>query len=123
MESDRLADAVEVVYAKPDVQRVVTLALTDGLTAGEAVRRSGLLEEFPEIGESELVLGLFGEHIAPERRLAAGDRVEICRPLQRDPREMRWELTARGEVMGGVRQPHDESPPGDDDGPPGGERG
>ncbi len=40
---------VEVVYALPDRQRVVTLALPEaGLTAQAAVERSGLLDEFPE---------------------------------------------------------------------------
>jgi hypothetical protein len=33
--------------------------------------------------------------------LAAGDRVEICRPLRADPRQMRRDLVAEGRVMGG----------------------
>jgi len=87
--------AVEVVYALPDEQRIVSVALTPGLTAGEAVRRSGLLEAYPEI-ERPLVLGLFGEPIGEDRPLAAGDRVEISRPLARDPRDLRRERVAQG---------------------------
>jgi len=34
--------AVEVVYARPDRQRVVRVPLRDGLTAQEAVQASGL---------------------------------------------------------------------------------
>jgi len=100
MTSERERESVEVVYATPDVQRTASVPRSEGLTAGEAVRRSGLLEEFPEIAERALVLGLFGERVEPERVLAAGDRVEICRPLLRDPRALRRELSARGQVMG-----------------------
>jgi uncharacterized protein len=85
---------VEVVYATPDVQRIVRLPLTPGLTAVQAVRASGLLEEFGEIGSRPLVLGLFGERVSPDRRLATGDRIEICRPLERDPRDRRRDLAS-----------------------------
>jgi len=90
---------VEVVYALPEEQHIVEVALTPGLTAGEAVRRSGLLEAYPEI-ERPLVLGLFGEPIGEDRPLAAGDRVEITRPLTRDPRDSRRQRVARGGVVG-----------------------
>ncbi|MFO7285510.1 MAG: RnfH family protein [Gammaproteobacteria bacterium] len=90
---------VEVVYALPDEQHIVEVGLTPGMTAGEAVRRSGLLEAYPEI-ERPLVLGLFGEPIGEERPLVAGDRVEITRPLTRDPRDLRRERVARGGAAG-----------------------
>jgi putative ubiquitin-RnfH superfamily antitoxin RatB of RatAB toxin-antitoxin module len=93
-------DAVEVVYALPDEQRIVTVPLEPGLTAAQAVERSGLAEEFPEIRARELVLGLYGHAIEPSRVLAPNDRVQICRPLERDPRELRRELLKHGLVMG-----------------------
>jgi putative ubiquitin-RnfH superfamily antitoxin RatB of RatAB toxin-antitoxin module len=80
---------VEVVYALADVQRIVPVPFSPGLTAGEAVRRSGLASEFPAIGRERLVLGIFGARVPAERALRPGDRVEICRPLQRDPRDRR----------------------------------
>ena len=82
---------VEVVYATPDVQRVVRVELVPGLTAVRAVRASGLLDEFPEISTRPLVLGLFGERVSEQRELERGDRIEICRPLTRDPRDRRRE--------------------------------
>ncbi|HEX7079563.1 MAG TPA: RnfH family protein [Gammaproteobacteria bacterium] len=100
MPSEPEADCVEVVYATPAVQRIVTLPRSPGLTAVEAVRRSGLLEEFPEIRDRPLVLGVFGEPVDLDRPLRGGDRVEICRPLRRDPRALRRELSSRGQVMG-----------------------
>jgi uncharacterized protein len=83
---------VEVVYATPEVQRAVRVALTSGLTARRAVEVSGLLDEFPEILTRPLVLGLFGARVSGGRVLQDGDRIEICRPLERDPRDRRRDL-------------------------------
>jgi putative ubiquitin-RnfH superfamily antitoxin RatB of RatAB toxin-antitoxin module len=94
------AATVEVVYATPDEQRIVTLEHRPGLTARAAVDASGLVEAFPEIAERPLVLGLYAQPIDPDRLLSPGDRVEICRPLLRDPRTLRRELLKHGLVMG-----------------------
>lgn len=96
----RPSDAVEVVYARPEQQSVVRVPFRDGLTALEAVRASGLLDQFPAIAAEPLVLGSFGREIAPSQALSPGDRVEISRPLVRDPRDLRRELLKHGLVMG-----------------------
>jgi uncharacterized protein len=83
---------VEVVYATPDDQRIVRVPFTPGLTAEEAARRSGLVDAIPQVGAAPLVLGVFGVRVAERHPLAPGDRVEICRPLLRDPRDRRREL-------------------------------
>ena len=70
------------------------------LTAIDAVEQSGLRAEFPEIDLQPLVLGVFGEAVEPGFLLTPGARVEICRPLQQDPRDMRWELAQQGGSMG-----------------------
>ncbi len=93
-------ETVEVVYATPETQRVVAVPFTPGLTAGQAVENAGLIDEYPEIQASALVLGVFGERVEQDRELVPGERVEICRPLQQDPREMRSSLAASGAVMG-----------------------
>jgi uncharacterized protein len=87
---------VEVVYALPDRQRVVTLAIPEtGLTAQAAVERSGLLDEFPSLRDRPLVLGIYGTVCPPDRPLRDRDRVEIYRPLQVDPRAQRRERAAQ----------------------------
>jgi uncharacterized protein len=96
---------VEVVYATANDQRIIHVEHSSGLTAVEAVRRSGMLLEIPPIESSQLVLGIFGEQVAPDKSLAPGDRVEICRPLQQDPRDMRSGLAAAGKSMGRTRKP------------------
>lgn len=84
------APRVEVAYALPEQQAVITLALPDaGLTALQAVERSGLLERFPDLRERPLVLGVYGVACAHDRPLRDRDRVEIYRPLKVDPRVQR----------------------------------
>jgi uncharacterized protein len=92
---------VEVAYALPERQRVVLLPLpASGLTAGEAVQRSGLLEEFPEIARQPFALGIYGEVCDQSRLLRAGDRVEIYRPLRNDPKALRRERAAKSPRKG-----------------------
>ena len=96
---------VEVVYALPDRQRVVCLDLPAcGMSAGEAVKRSGLLEEFPAIRDSELVIGIFGAVCDPARALRDGERVEIYRALRHDPRALRRERAAAAPRKGRQRR-------------------
>ncbi len=81
--------AVEVVYALPQRQRIVQVALREGMTAREAVTASGLAAEFPELERRPLLLGIFGRRVDGAQPLRAGDRVEIYRPLKSDPRDAR----------------------------------
>jgi len=91
------ADArIEVVFARPERQRIVELPLGEGMTARQAVEASGLVAEFPEIAGCPLVLGVFGRRVEPEHVLADGDRVEIYRPLPDDPKERRRRRAAVG---------------------------
>ena len=99
-EQARGGDFVTVIYALPESQHIVEVNCTVGLTAGGAVERSGLVTRFHEIRDRPLVLGLFGRRIGPQTPVRPGDRVEICRPLLRDPRELRRYMTAQGRVIG-----------------------
>lgn len=64
------------------------------MSAEQAVRASGLLEEFPELAGQALALGVFGRTVDGRHVLRAGDRVEIYRPLKIDPREARRRAAA-----------------------------
>ncbi len=85
----------EVAYALADRQHVVRVLLPEGATAGDALRASGLLDKFPQIDPAAAVLGVFGQPVAADHRLRAGDRVEIYRPLNADPRVARRERSRR----------------------------
>lgn len=80
---------IEVSYATPQKQAVVQLRLPPGSTLRQAVERSGLLREFPEISLETCKLGVFGRPRKAEDPLQAGDRVEIYRPLIADPKQAR----------------------------------
>ena len=102
-------DTVVVVYALAESQHSVEIPFAPGMTAADAIERSGLTATFAEISERPLVLGLFGRRIEPQRLIGAGDRIEICRPLSRDPRELRRYMTEQGMVIGqrGIAVPPD----------------
>lgn len=87
---------VEVAYARPDDQRLIALEVSPGTTAADAVRASGLPELFPETDPTSAPLGIFSQPCKPEHVLRAGDRVEIYRPLQVDPKEARRLRARRG---------------------------
>jgi hypothetical protein len=91
---------VEVAYALPGRQRVVSVAFVEGMKAQDAVAASGLVRECPELAGRRLHLGIFGRVVDGGRPLVAGDRVEIYRPLVADPRETRRRLAAQGRTMG-----------------------
>lgn len=80
---------VEVVYARPDVQALERVELAPGATVEAAIRRSGLLERFPEIDLVRNGVGVYGRRARLEDRVEDGDRVEIYRPLAADPKEAR----------------------------------
>ncbi|MGE5625336.1 MAG: RnfH family protein [Bacillota bacterium] len=80
---------IEVACATPQRQRVVALAVPRGCTVGEAVLRSGVLREFPELDPEQCKMGVFGSPRKPEDLVEPGDRVEIHRPLIADPKQAR----------------------------------
>lgn len=81
--------SVSVAFALPERQEVVALEVEPGTSVAEAVRRSGLQERFPEWDLGGLPVGVHGEEVPGGRLVEHGDRVEIYRPLQMDPREAR----------------------------------
>lgn len=89
---------LEVAYARPERQLIVKLTLPAGTTAREAVLQSGIANEFPDIDLGQLQLGVFGKAVPPEHVLRDRDRVEIYRPLQADPKEVRRRRAEAGKT-------------------------
>jgi putative ubiquitin-RnfH superfamily antitoxin RatB of RatAB toxin-antitoxin module len=90
---------VEVAYARPDEQVILALQVPDGSTVEDAIRRSGVLERFPEIDLATNKVGVFGKVGKLDQELSPGDRVEIYRPLIADPKEARKQRAAEGRAM------------------------
>lgn len=80
---------IEVVYALPDAQQVVTLQCTPPITVEQAIRQSGILDAHPEIELEDDMVGVFGHRCALNQLLEHEDRVEIYRPLYMSPTEAR----------------------------------
>jgi putative ubiquitin-RnfH superfamily antitoxin RatB of RatAB toxin-antitoxin module len=87
---------IEVAYAKPEQQAIVTLQMPEGSTVDAAIQESGVLERFPEIAMSELNAGIFGVVCKPDQPVKEGDRIEIYRALLHDPKEARRQRALKG---------------------------
>lgn len=96
--------AVEVVYATPWRQTLIGLEVAASATVAEAIALSGIRETHPEIGAAEWGVGIFGNPVPLDRRLEAGDRVEIYRPLVSEPKEARRRRAGAGRRGGGARK-------------------
>lgn len=90
---------VEVAYAEPDRQRIISLMVENGATAEQAIIRSGILTEFPQIDLGTNKIGIFGKAASLQSPLRARDRVEIYRPLLADPKAIRRKRAAEGRDM------------------------
>ncbi len=87
---------IEVAYALPDKQKIITVKVPAGTTAMEAAELSGIVAEFPDIDLASAKMGIFGKHLGTkgmagpeEYQVQARDRIEIYRPLLIDPKEIR----------------------------------
>ncbi len=80
---------VEVVYALPETQTVLSCELAPGSTVRYAIEHSGLLAIHPTLNIEEARLGIFGQFCDLNDPVHDGDRVEIYRPLVADPKEAR----------------------------------
>lgn len=91
---------VEVAYALPHKQKIISVTVPEGTSAWEAVQRSGIEKHFPELDLDTLSLGIFGKSLAKpaERVLQSGERVEIYRPLIADPKEVRKQRAAKAKA-------------------------
>lgn len=100
-EEPAAAMQVELVFALRERQRLLRIALPEGGTVQQAIDRSGIAVQFPQIDFADLQAGVWGKPVPRDHALQAGDRVEIYRPLEIDPRETRRTLAAQGRLMGG----------------------
>ena len=90
---------VEVAYALPDQQVILTLNVPVGTNVEESIKRSGILERFPEIDLTQNKVGVFSKLTKLDALLRNKDRVEIYRPLIADPKEVRRKRAEEGKAM------------------------
>ncbi len=100
MSDDPATLQIEIVFADTDEQRLLNLTMAAGTTVADAIEQSGLQQQFPATDLASLDVGVWGQPAARTRILRDGDRVEIYRPLQMDPRDARRTLAEHGQAMG-----------------------
>lgn len=80
---------ITVSYATPGKQVEIPIAVEESCTVELAIKRSKIIEQFPEIKLAHIVVGIFGQRVKLDSNVQAGDRIEIYRPLTIDPKEAR----------------------------------
>lgn len=80
---------IGIAYALQKRQVWLTVDMHEGATVREAIDRSGILQQFPEIDLEHQKVGIFGKVVALDSKLEDGDRVEIYRPLIADPKTIK----------------------------------
>jgi putative ubiquitin-RnfH superfamily antitoxin RatB of RatAB toxin-antitoxin module len=81
--------SVEIVVATPDRQVLMELTVEAGATVANVIAASGIASRFPELPVQDMPTGIWGKPVARDCAVREGDRVELYRPLQIDPREAR----------------------------------
>ena len=85
---------VEVAYADVQLQILRKVEIAANSTVAEALAASGIEGQLPS-GFVPAALGIFGRIVTPSTHLHDGDRIELYRPLQADPKESRRRRAAR----------------------------
>lgn len=85
---------IEVVYAKPGKQWIITLELDLPANLLDAIHKSKILESCPDIDLNKNKTGIFGEILDLSTPLKDNDRVEIYRSLEIDPMTKRFQRVA-----------------------------
>ena len=80
---------VEVVFELAERQELLVVEVPDGSTVGEAIENSRLARQFPEIDMGDLQAGVWGRPVERDHIVTEGDRVELYRSLEMDPRDAR----------------------------------
>lgn len=77
---------IGIAYALPQRQAWFDIEMPDGSTVKDAIERSGILGQFPEINLEQNKVGIYGKVSKLDAVLNDGDRVEIYRPIICDPK-------------------------------------
>ena len=80
---------VELVFAMPEKQVLKTMTLSEGATVADVIEEGNLLAEFPGLLLENTQAGIWGRPVGRDQVVGDGDRVELYRPLEMDPREAR----------------------------------
>jgi putative ubiquitin-RnfH superfamily antitoxin RatB of RatAB toxin-antitoxin module len=81
----------EVAYALPGAQFIITVAVPLDASVADVLAAAQTLSARTDIPWTSAAIGIYGERCRPSHRPLDGDRIEIYRQLERDPRQARRE--------------------------------
>ena len=83
---------ISLVYSPaPRQVREWLLQVPHGASVSQALVQSRILEEFADLTQAPLMLGIWGRRALPQQLLQDNDRIEIYRKLRVDPKVARRE--------------------------------
>jgi putative ubiquitin-RnfH superfamily antitoxin RatB of RatAB toxin-antitoxin module len=89
---------VELVLATADRQVLLTVDVDAGASVADVIAVSGIESQFPALAVNEMPAGIWGRQVPRETAVRQGDRIELYRPLEIDPREARRQRASAGEA-------------------------
>ncbi|BAE51423.1 RnfH family protein [Paramagnetospirillum magneticum] len=93
---------IGVVYALPSRQSWLSIDVPEGTTVKEAIQKSGILNQFPEIDLETQKVGIFGKAAALDAVVEEGARIEIYRPITVDPKTVKRRAAPEAPAAGGT---------------------
>ena len=91
---------VELAYADPAREVLIGFDAPPGSSVLDCVEHSGLFRLVPDLRDARLGFAVFGRRVEPTDPVSKGDRIEVLRPLDVDPKEAR---RLRARRTGGAR--------------------
>ncbi|MBB1270662.1 RnfH family protein [Shewanella sp. SR44-3] len=104
MTSETEKFAVDVVYALPHQQKIITVTVEPGTRFIDAVQMSQIVSFFPEIDLATVKLGTFSRQVKHDDVLEPGQRIEIYRPLIADPKDVRRKRAEKAKDEGRINK-------------------
>lgn len=80
---------IELIYATLASQELLHLEVPDGSDIAACIELSEIKSQHPEIDLSQMQVGIFSQIKPLTYVVQEGDRIEIYRPLQADPKAVR----------------------------------
>lgn len=91
---------VEVAYATPEKQLILTVQVPQGTTVAQCIERSGIEQHFADIDLNQQKVGIWNKAAKLDAAPRDGDRIEIYRPLIADPKAVRKRRAERAKQEG-----------------------
>jgi putative ubiquitin-RnfH superfamily antitoxin RatB of RatAB toxin-antitoxin module len=83
------SETIEVVFASPERQKAIKLAVAKGTMLRDVIPMSGIESFFPNHGFSGFAMGVWNKVQEDTYVVKSGDRVEIYRPLVNSAKDAR----------------------------------